>query len=368
MPTLASSLTFSAGFSGTLPIYYQWQANTGGSTTNIPGATNSLLTLGNLQAVNAGSYTLLASNAFGGPVSTSAAHLTVQPLPAFISAVMQANPVGYWRLNEIDSPAGGNLTAVDVTANYSGKYGSAAIDGVPGPNPTAGYTGFESHNTAAAFNNGAANSFVTLPNLNFNTNTVTISTWIYPIGMPASYCGLVFCRPGGDASGLNFTTGGQLGYTWNQNNANTYNMNSGLVPPQQQWSFVTLVISAQSAIIYLCNTHGVQSATNAIAHTSEAFNAATLIGGDAADGGNGNRTFNGYMDEVAVFNASLNQQQVLNLFYAAATVTTPVVAPTNNVFSGTTVTLTEAAFGLTPLLYQWPNQRVQIYLEPPIAS
>ena len=87
------------------------------------------------------------------------------------------------------------------------------------------------------------------------------------------------------------------------------------MPPLQQWSFVALVISPQSAVIYLCNTGGVQSATNAIAHTAEAFNTSTLIGGDTADGGNGGRTFNGSMDEVAVFNASLSQQQVLNLYY-----------------------------------------------------
>ncbi len=51
----------------------------------------------------------------------------------------------------------------------------------------------------------------------------------------------------------------------------TYNWLSGLVPPLQQWSYVALVISPQSAVIYLCNTSGVQSATNAIAHTAEAF-------------------------------------------------------------------------------------------------
>ena len=169
------------------------------------GATNSSLTLGNLQPVNSGSYTLLASNSIGGPVSTSAAQLTVLPLSAFANAVMQDNPIGYWRLNETNSTAGGNLTAVDMTGNYNGVYGSAAADGIAGPKPASGFLGFEPSNTAAQFTNGVANSFVTIPPLNLNTNTVTIAAWIYPVGTPKSYCGLAFCRSGGDASGLGFT-------------------------------------------------------------------------------------------------------------------------------------------------------------------
>jgi len=51
---------------GRIPIFYQWQRQ----GTNLPGATNSALTFNNVQQTNAGSYTLVASNAFG--VATSA--------------------------------------------------------------------------------------------------------------------------------------------------------------------------------------------------------------------------------------------------------------------------------------------------------
>src|SRR5208337_1389494 len=112
-----------------------------------------------------------------------------------------------------------------------------------------------------------------------------------------------------------------------------------------------------SAIIYLCNTGGVQSATNAIAHTAEAFNTTTLIGGDTADGGNGGRTFNGSLDEVAVFNASLSQQQVLDLYYnglgAAPQATTPMASLSTNLFVGDSVVLSELALGVAPFQYQW---------------
>jgi hypothetical protein len=349
--------TFSAAFNGTMPIAYQWQANTGGGMTNIPNATNTSLTLTDLQTANSGSYQVIANNSLGGPVASSVAKLTVLASPAFVSAVLQDNPVGYWRLNETNSTASGTLTAVDMMGNYNGVYGSAAADGVPGPDPASGFAGFESFNTAAQFTAGVAYSYVILPELNLNTNTVTLSAWVYPIGTPGSYCGLVFCRPGGDASGLNFTTGGQLGYTWNQNNSDTWSWMSGLVPPLQQWSFVALVISPENAIIYLCNTNGVQSATNAIASTAEAFNTTTLIGGDTADGGNGGRTFNGIMDEVAIFNSSLSQDQVLNLYFngvaAPPQATIPTASPSTNLFVGDSVVLTELALGVSPFQYQW---------------
>jgi len=356
------SLTFSATFTGTLPIIYQWQVNTGSGAKNIPGATNASLTLLNLQTTNSGSYTLLASNVLGGPVASSTARLTVAATAAFASAVLQANPVAYWRLNETGSTASGTLTAVDQTGNFNGVYGSAAIDGVAGPGPATGFPGFESYNTGAEFMYNTANSFVTIPVMNLNTNTITISAWIYPIGTPGSAAGLVFCRPGGDASGFNFGSGGQLGYTWNQNNSDSWDWNSGLIPPLQQWSFVTLVISPQNAIIYLCNTNGVLSATNPVPSTVEAFNATTLIGDDPADGGNGGRVFNGIMDEVAIFATSLSQEQVLNLYFngvaSAPQATVPTVSPGTNVFAGNSVLFSELALGVAPFQYQWETNGI----------
>lgn len=69
-------VTFTAGVGGSPPITLQWQHN----GTNISGQTAATLTLANLQAGDAGSYTLFATNAFGTNLS-AAAMLTVQSLP-----------------------------------------------------------------------------------------------------------------------------------------------------------------------------------------------------------------------------------------------------------------------------------------------
>ena len=189
---------------------------------------------------------------------------------------MAANPVGYWRLNETGNTASGNLVTADATHHFNGIYGGGSANGLPGPTPSLGFPGFESYNTGAQFTYGAINSFVNLPALNLNTNTVTITAWVYPVGTPADYSGIVFCRQGGDASGLCFTVGmRQIGYTWNDNNQDTYNWMSGLIPPPARWSFIALVVSPDGAVAYLCNTNGVSSATNEIEHTAEAFNGDT---------------------------------------------------------------------------------------------
>src|SRR5262245_21588107 len=55
------------------PLSYQWQFN----GANVPGATNALLTLTNVQTTNAGSYTVVVSNGAGSVSNHPAAILTV---------------------------------------------------------------------------------------------------------------------------------------------------------------------------------------------------------------------------------------------------------------------------------------------------
>jgi hypothetical protein len=93
-PVTASALvgepiTFTATFTSDEPMTYQWQVISGGVTNNIPGATNTTLTLTNLQLTNSGGYCLQASNGLG--IATCAAGtLTVSNLPAPVNNVVTA--------------------------------------------------------------------------------------------------------------------------------------------------------------------------------------------------------------------------------------------------------------------------------------
>ncbi len=63
-----TAVTLQGGANGRRPVTYQWQVN----SNNIPGATNSQLTLTNAMPRDSGVYTLVASNAFGTNVSLPA--------------------------------------------------------------------------------------------------------------------------------------------------------------------------------------------------------------------------------------------------------------------------------------------------------
>ena len=84
---VGSQVTFTAGMSGVAPLTYQWQKISGGVTNNIVGATNTTLTLSNLQLTDTASYQLVASNANGVAVSMPSS-LAVSSVPSAVNNVV----------------------------------------------------------------------------------------------------------------------------------------------------------------------------------------------------------------------------------------------------------------------------------------
>ena len=83
-----ATVSFTAAVSGTTPISYQWSKN----GNPIAGATNSTLTLLNVQTTDAASYTLTASNIVTS-VTSSQAQLTVTTLVPLVNSAY--NLVGF---------------------------------------------------------------------------------------------------------------------------------------------------------------------------------------------------------------------------------------------------------------------------------
>jgi alpha-tubulin suppressor-like RCC1 family protein len=122
---------------GALPLFYQWSCN----GTNLPGVTNTVLTLTNVQPELAGTYyTVTASNAFGlatsGPMflnavpaevvlkATNSAAVIGATL-AFTSSVIGQGPFSYqWQFNGTNLMAATNslLTLTDVQLAAAGNY------------------------------------------------------------------------------------------------------------------------------------------------------------------------------------------------------------------------------------------------------
>ena len=133
------SATFQVKAAGTPPLYYQWYLN----GTNIFGATNASYTLSNVQATNAGNYSVVVTNIAGGATSSNAVlwindiviTITSQPQSLTLAAGYDATfsigavgkaPLSYqWQKGGLDIPgaieARYSITNLQIT--NTGAYG-----------------------------------------------------------------------------------------------------------------------------------------------------------------------------------------------------------------------------------------------------
>jgi len=368
-----NSVIYSVAEFGTLPITNQWQLSTGGGFVSLTGKTNTTLTLNNVQPAASGSYQLVATNRVGN--TNVAVTLTVLAAPAAPVAASQRSfnmiytnhPWAYWRLNETNDPtAPGAPTymAYDYSGNnFDAAYGDFVTVSNVGPrSPT--YPGFDAGELAAGTTTFAG-AALTVPALNLAGNSnLTFMAWINPNGGQFPSAGLLFNRGGPDnACGFGFgDISDHLGYTWNNNSANTYNWDSGLVVADNQWNFVAYVITPTNATVYLGNLNGGTNflqANNPIVHASESFAGGTiLLGGDPFGAG---RYFTGLITEAALFTNALSTLQVQQYFETAIgasslppTVAATVLAPASGiVYSGQNVRMTASVSGTAPLSLQW---------------
>jgi YD repeat-containing protein len=82
------------------------------------------------------------------------------------------------------------------------------------------------------------------------------------------------------------------------------------------------VVEPDKATAYLIDSTGTKSATNAVTHAARAFTDNIRIGGDP---NNANRTFDGRIDEVAIFDHALTAAQLESLYTGEAVVEGPTL-------------------------------------------
>ena len=173
---VGSQVTFTAAFTG-VGLSYQWQKISGGVTNNVLGATNTVLTLPNLQLANTASYQLRATNAYGMAVS-SPGSLTVSSVPAAVNNVITslAAQTGTgsgtftptWTVVTNNSLIAGQLpssTSGSFTLEVPGRSVNSLTDGGNGSitqiSATSGYT--TSINYVTCGNGGGAGASVIYP-------------------------------------------------------------------------------------------------------------------------------------------------------------------------------------------------------------
>jgi pectate lyase len=105
---VGQDVPFSVLAGGTQPLSYQWYGNTNNSNTLLTDATNSALMLTNVQLSDAGSYSVIVSNAYGS-VTSAVAQLTVNiPNPPSIITQPQNQTVSLGGNASFTVTAGGS--------------------------------------------------------------------------------------------------------------------------------------------------------------------------------------------------------------------------------------------------------------------
>jgi hypothetical protein len=118
-----SAAAFTASAAGTAPLSYRWRFN----GTNIAGATDSSYTRSNLQSSDAGTYSLVVTNAVGS-VTSSNAVLTVNGGPVNVAPTISGQP------QDQNVNQGSNATFTVVAAGtpspaYQWRFNGANISG-----------------------------------------------------------------------------------------------------------------------------------------------------------------------------------------------------------------------------------------------
>jgi hypothetical protein len=116
------SARFAVGVNGTFPMTYQWWHG----TNLLADATNSTLLLTNVQAADAGGYSVVVNNAAGEATSAEGI-LTVLPVASLTTALLAHWPLDVLDIVTPDASGGGNdltatnLTAADLQAGHTGQ-------------------------------------------------------------------------------------------------------------------------------------------------------------------------------------------------------------------------------------------------------
>jgi len=279
----APSAQFSVVVDGTPPFTYQWQhAGTNiGSATTTADVTNTL-TVGPITAADAGNYTVTVTNAYGLTNSAVATlNVLVPATNSYVAALLSlpANPTnlfGYWRLDDnatTNDPAireywNGNNGQVNLNDLSYGRFTFGA-DG-------ASYPAFPAPHLATLLGTGPSGTNWQAPNGPYN------NPWEVPYrldlkNLPSAQTNMTFtmwvrggvrlmARNGyGQGYGLENQGGNALRFYWgaynSTNGVRTAQWDTGLSAPQNEWTFVALVVDGTNATVYVGSKTAFSSAS-----------------------------------------------------------------------------------------------------------
>ena len=310
---VGGQIAFTAAFSSTNAMTYQWQKIVSGVLSNIAGATNTTLTLTNLQLSDTAYYRLQASNAVAVAVS-AASPLTVSSVPAASNNVVVAYA----------AQTGLGSAAVNFTPTWTVVPGSLIAGQSPSSVGSGGFT-----QSLSLLTDGSFGLFSFIPGVGFSSTEVTCGSGA---GQSVTYS--VGNSPGG-YSISNIVVYGGWGDDGRDQQAYTVYYSTVATPS----NFIALA----SANYNPANPSAVQSATRATFSSATGGPLVTNVAALMFNFTNPSPE-NGYCgySEIDVYGTSIAPGVIQN--------TLPVTAAD---VVGSQVTFTAAFTGVSPLSYQW---------------
>ena len=221
---------------------------------------------------------------------------SISPQPQYVSSLNVRNPKvilgsdGFYSVS-LTVTDGNGMSSTKTVQNMLQMIDNCSPDTIPG----------------LCMRSNSEGDYANIPNLGLNNvNAFSISAWIKPDGIQPEYTGIVMSD--GSAAGLNFRPNMQLAYHWP---GGQWWWNSGLTVPENVWSHVALVVTANSITVYL---NGVGSTHNI---TPQMANITTMKIGSYQ--GWESRNFKGEIDEVCIWNRALTQNEMRELRHLTRT-------------------------------------------------
>ncbi len=332
--------SFTVATSGTQPMTYQWKH----AGANITGATNATLVIAGCTAAEAGAYTVSVANVAGTRTSTTATLTLITPAAGtYEEAVVDADPVAYWRFNET-----AGTTAYDFAGGHDGLVFNNVTPSTAGP-AAPPYPGFETANTAYAFD--GADAYVEGGSLGLS-GPISVAAWVKPnalagdraiAGENASWALKLY------NSEVRFTTPGLVDHS-----------SSGAALTVGEWQHVAVTFAPGAADGARFYVNG-RFVSSTLASALNKGNSTFWIGKNQWAG----QVFDGAIDEVVVYDKILSADTIAAMYAQAAygTTTAPFITaepvPQVAVVDGV-ATLKVGAAGSLPINYQWKKDGVPI--------
>ncbi len=222
------------------------------------------------------------------------------------SAIFTNNLILYLNAN---SYSGTGNTWNDLSTQNN----SATLEGSPT---------FSSNPSSFSFNGN--NYALTSSLISSTISSATFIAWINPSQSQEKWTGIIMSRKGfasatAKATGLTYFSNNELGYIWDDN-PSSYYWSSGLVVPINRWSMVAITVTGNSATAYLCNSAGISSAVNTLAHSTVSglkfYIGIEPLKLDTFNTPAANRIFKGKIATSMVYSAALNTENITSIFNA----------------------------------------------------